>query len=306
MTTVTRLLDALRPERYSLSLDVMLTAFRFEATELIHFTLPRGTTKLTFHATGFKIKDSMLDREHRPVSVVMDEAAQTVTFTFADKLVRGAHALEIEFEGDINESLHGFYRSSYDHDGNKAWLATTQFEAVHAREAFVCIDEPAAKAVFEISITVDEGLSVITNTDPIRELTLESGRARYDFAPTPKMSTYLVAYLIGQFESIETKTAEGVTVRAYATPGKTAQLEFALDVASRTLSFFTDYFGVPYPLSKLDMIAVPDFAAGAMENWGAVTYRETALLLDADKCQLVQPPACGGSCRPRAGPSMVW
>jgi len=219
------------------------------------------------------------------VGVTLNVDDQTVTFAFADEVPAGDHELELKFAGVLGDNLHGFYRSGYKHKGEERWIATTQFEAVHAREGFVCIDEPAAKAVFEVSLTVPSELTAVANTDVLKE---ESAGARktVTFTPTPKMSTYLVAYVVGDFERVERQTPEGVMVGVLATPGQTEQLEFALDTAVRTLSFFNEYFGIPYPLPKLDMLALPDFAAGAMENWGLVTYRETALLLDPAQTSL--------------------
>ncbi len=280
MAKVARLYDRIQPSRYEVSLDINLGGFSYTASQRIVFQLKRPSKTLVFHAVGLRITQATLEDDREAAKTSLDPERQTITFSFVDAVPAGKHTLEFEMAGTINESLHGFYRSSYDEGGQEMWLAVTQFEAVHAREAMVCIDEPAAKAIFELSLTVDEHLTAIANTNVIRELTLQSGRHRYDFAPTPKMSTYLVAFMVGQFESIQRKTPEGVTVRAYTTPGKGKHLEYALDVACRTLSYFHDYFGIPYPLPKLDMVAVPDFASGAMENWGLVTYRETALLLD--------------------------
>ncbi|MDB5178767.1 MAG: hypothetical protein JWN01_710 [Patescibacteria group bacterium] len=285
MAKVARLLEQIIPQKYHLDLDVNMRAFTFETKEAIDFELKEPSRSLTFHAQGLDISQAALETGAK-AEVAVDAEAQTVTFEFEDEVPAGNHTLSLVVAGSIHEELHGFYRSNYERDGKEQWLVTTQFEATHAREAFVCIDEPSAKAVFELSLTVPDTLTVISNTNDTGEEPARSGHKRVRFAPTPKMSTYLVAFLIGEFEHVEAQTPEGVTVRAYATPGQTGQLAFALDTAVRTLSFFNEYFGIPYPLPKLDMIAVPDFAAGAMENWGAVTYRETALLLDPAKTSL--------------------
>jgi puromycin-sensitive aminopeptidase len=286
MAAVTRLLDQLIPDAYHLSLDVDMTGFRFTAEETIEFTVRQATTELVFHGVELEVSNAQLDTKIPAASIDYSTEDQTVTLRFAQTITSGRHELKLTVAGQINDSLHGFYRSSYQHNGQEHWLATTQLEAIHAREAFICIDEPAAKAVFNISLTVPQELTAISNAAIVREHKLEHGRKRVEFAPTPRMSTYLVAYLVGEFEYIEGKTPEDITVRIYATPGKKHQLDFALETAIRTLSYYTDYFGIAYPLSKLDMIAVPDFAAGAMENWGAVTYRETALLFDPAKTSL--------------------
>ena len=280
MTNVTRLLETITPLTYKLVINPNLEQFTFTITEEIEFELAAATHELTFHAINLEITVATLDGAQAAASINPHAKAETTTFKFADKLAAGPHTLRLQLHGIISDSLHGFYRSRYVNRGAERWLGVTQFEAVHAREAFVCIDEPAAKAVFRISLVINNELTAITNTDVSAETALGDGRKRIDFAPTPKMSTYLVAFLVGDFEYRETTTTDGVKIRVYATPGKADQLEYALDVASKTLSFYGDYFDIAYPLPKLDMIAVPDFASGAMENWGAVTYRETDLLVD--------------------------
>ncbi len=289
MAKVARLIDAIIPERYELEIDVDMQVFDYTVLQKIDFELVAPTKKLVFHAVRMRVSHGRLDDEITAKDTEVNEADEKVTLRFDDEIPAGRQTLSLKATGKLNESLRGFYRSTYtDTTGDKPVeksIATTQFEAVHAREAFVCIDEPSAKAVFEIKLIVPKALTAISNTNPTSE-TVEDDRKTVTFAPTPKMSTYLVAYIIGEFEYLEKTTPEGVVVRTYATPGNTYQLEFALDIAVRTLSFYTEYFDIPYPLPKLDMIAVPDFAAGAMENWGAVTYRDTALLLDPEKTSL--------------------
>jgi len=280
MTNVTRLLNLVQTLAYRLAIDPNLERFTFTVTEEIDFELASDTRQLIFHSVGLDIHIATIDSTQAAKAISYDLKAETVTFSFAGKLEVGSHTLRLQCQGMIGASLHGFYRSNYQYQGTERWLGVTQFEAVHAREAFVCIDEPAAKAVFNLSLILNHELTAISNSNVKAETDLGSGRKRIDFAPTPKMSTYLVAFLIGDFEYLESVTPEGVTIRAYATPGKAAQLEFALDVAAKTLSFYGDYFDIAYPLPKLDMIAVPDFASSAMENWGAVTYRETDLMVD--------------------------
>lgn len=286
MAKVARLLEKIVPQRYQLNLDIDMDRFKFRALEEIRFELKQPAKELTFHAVGLEITLASLESNHKATDINMDAEDQTVTLVFAEEVAAGVHTLSLAFNGQIAETLHGFYRSKYEHNGQEQWLGTTQFEAVHAREAFVCIDEPSAKAEFEISLTVPDRLTAISNTNVVSEQPEGEGRKKVQFAVTPKMSTYLVVWLVGEFEYSETETAEGVTVRVYATPGKSGQLAFALEAGAKTLSFFNEYFGIPYPLPKLDMVAVPDFAAGAMENWGAVTYRETALLLDPAQTSL--------------------
>ncbi len=285
MRPAQRLVDNIRPEFYQLSITPDMESFTFDGQETIAFDLLKSARDLTFHVVGLEISSVRLDSGHAG-TVAFSEADQTVTFGFEQAIEAGQHTLELTFSGQINDSLHGFYRSQYDHNGETKWLALTQFEAVHAREAFVCIDEPSAKAVFELSLTIPKALTAISNTQIESEKPAGAGRKTVTFAPSPKMSTYLVAYLVGEFEYKERQTSAGTVVRIYATPGKRDQFGFALDTAVRMLEDFTEYFGIAYPLVKLDMIAVPDFGAAAMENWGAIIYRETDLLLDETKTSL--------------------
>ncbi len=281
-----RLLATVQPAHYDLNIDVFLDSFTYSVTERVTFTLTSATSELVFHGVGLDVTSAVADGTNPAVSITVHEADQTLTFAFDIGLASGSHTMDISLTGSIEDNLHGFYRSSYTRDGVKTYLASTQFEAVHAREAFVCIDEPAAKAVFDISITADSAYTVLANTNEVSSSSAGTSRIKHTFGATPVMSTYLVAFTIGELEAVSAKTQHGVVVNAYGTPGKAAQLGFALDVAVRSLDFFEDYFAIPYPLPKLDMVAIPDFASGAMENWGLVTYRETALLLDPANASL--------------------
>jgi puromycin-sensitive aminopeptidase len=286
MAKVARLLERIVPERYQLSLDVDMEKQRFRGLEEIKFELDQASHELVFHAVGLDVTIAKLDEDTKAGGIHVNAEDQTVTFEFAHKVSAGAHTLSVSFTGHIQDSLHGFYRSTYTHDGHAKSLAITQFEAVHAREAFVCVDEPSAKAVFEVSLTVPDALTALSNTNITSEQPAGSGLKRVQFAPSPKMSTYLLAWVVGELEYVEATTKDAVEVRVYAVPGNSHQVAFPLETGVRTLEFYNEYFGIPYPLPKLDMIAVPDFAAGAMENWGLVTYRETALLLDPAKTSL--------------------
>jgi puromycin-sensitive aminopeptidase len=290
MAKVARLLEQIVPQTYRLQFDIDMDGFAFTGRETVEFELRAPSRELVFHATGLKVETATLAPSRQKARITLDPEAQTVTFGFDEEVPAGTHALAVTFAGEIQESLHGFYRSSYTNNGQEKWLATTQFESIHAREAFVCIDEPAAKAVFEMSLTVPDNLTALANTNVVSEEPADaagqSGRKTVHFAPTPKMSTYLVAFIVGELEYLEGTTEEGVAIRIYATPGREGQLAFALETSVRALEFYNGYFGIPYPLPKLDMVALPDFAAGAMENWGLVTYREVALLLDPAKTSL--------------------
>ena len=184
------------------------------------------------------------------------------------------------FTGTLNDKLRGFYRSTYTDDaGETHTIATTQFESVDARRAFPCWDEPDRKAVFEVTLTIDRDVDAFSNS-PIVDVRRVGDKNVVRFSPTMKMSTYLVAFIVGQLETTETVDVDGVPLRVVFTPGKRKLADFALAIGAFSLRFFTEYFDIPYPGEKVDLVAIPDFAAGAMENLGCITFRDTALLID--------------------------
>ncbi len=191
------------------------------------------------------------------------------------------HQLRMRFTGILNDQLHGFYRSTFTTDeGAKRVIAVTQFEATDARRAFPCWDEPDFKATFAITLVVDEDLLALSNGAIVSEEPVPGGRRKVTFAETMPMSTYVVAMVVGPFELTSPVTVDGVDLRVAAVPGKAHLTGFAVEAGSHALRFFSRYFEIPYPAGKIDHLAVPDFAFGAMENLGCVTYRETALLAD--------------------------
>ncbi|HEY4526761.1 MAG TPA: M1 family metallopeptidase [Candidatus Paceibacterota bacterium] len=273
------------PTRYEISLTPDLEAFVFEGEETIHLTLKKPAKTVTLHSTELEIESAeILTKSDTIVAqkISYDEKAETATFTFKKNVPTGMVRLKLVFRGILNDRMHGFYRSSFEHEGKARHMATTQFESTDARRAFPCFDEPAMKAVFEVSLKVPSEKTAISNTMPIAIEEHAGGYKIHSFAPSPLMSTYLLAFIVGDFEHIEKKSKDGVLVRVFTTPGKKHQAEFALDAAAKIVSFFNRYFDIPYPMPALDLIAIPDFAAGAMENWGAITYRESALLVDAE------------------------
>lgn len=263
------------PERYEIFIKPDLDGFTFDGEETITLKLTKPCNEITLHSAELKIYCGS-------AKITYNKKAETATLIFPKAISSGKHQLKLKFVGILNDKLRGFYRSKYTVDGLDKYLATTQFESTDARRAFPCFDEPAQKAIFDVTLMIPGGMSAISNTVESVVDEHESGYKIVKFAPTPKMSTYLLAFIIGDFEWVEKKSEHGVLVRVFTTPGKKIQAKFALDVASRCLDFFDDYFDIPYPLPSMDLIAIPDFAAGAMENWGAVTYRETALLIDPE------------------------
>lgn len=275
----------IKPERYQLTIKPNLDGFIFEGSETIFLSLEKTTSEITLHAKDLKITEvefKVESRKFKAGSIKYNVKAETVTFTFAKKLPKGKGELSLSFTGVLNDKMRGFYRSRYNHGGREKHMATTQFEATDARMAFPCFDEPAHKAIFDVTLLVPSELTAISNTIETEVKEHAGGYKVVKFAPTPKMSTYLLAFIVGDFEFVEAKTKDGVLVRVFVTPGKKHQAKFALDTSVKILEFYNKYFDIPYPLPVLDLIAIPDFSHGAMENWGAVTYRESALLVDPE------------------------
>lgn len=267
------------PLHYRLTMQPDLKMFVFTGEEEILLSIKNPTKSITLHADEIDVTRALFN-DSLEGEIEHDDVSETVTIRFAKPLPIGEGRLHLDFTGIHNDMLKGFYRSKYYVDGQEHYMAVTQFEATDARRAFPCFDEPARKATFTVTLIIPEDHTAISNTVEIESQLLGNGLKSVTFAETPIMSTYLLAMIVGKFEYVEKKTKEGVTVRVFVTPGKKNQAKFALDCGEKILSFFTDYFGIDYPLPVLDMIAIPDFAAGAMENWGAITYRETALLID--------------------------
>ncbi len=280
-----RLFPTIIPSYYTLALKPDLTKFTVEGQEQVTFTTTDTTNTLVFHAYQLQVTKAVLhgeNREYTPKEITYDKAEKTVTFVFTEEVPAGEKTLDLKFGGMLSEKAKGFYRSQYEVNGQTKYMAVTQFEEIGARQAFVCIDDPSAKAIFAITLIVDKKLTAVSNTKEVKEEVIESGWKKIAFEPTPKMSTYILAFVVGELE-YEEVISEGVRIRAYVTEGKKQLTRFSLDVAAEVLSFFNDYFAIAYPLTKLDLLAIPDFDAGAMENWGAITFRESILLIDEKK-----------------------
>lgn len=278
-----------KPERYEISVKPDLKKFTFTGEETIFMSVEKPDNVLKLHSKEIEVDfaEYVAGKKSYWPKISYDLDSETVIFKFKEKLPKGKGDLYLKFRGVLNDKLHGFYRSEYEHEGKKQFLATTQFESTFARQAFPCFDEPAVKAIFDVTIMVPKGLTAISNTLPVKEWQHNPKYQAVKFAPTPKMSTYLLAFIVGNFEYIQGKTKNGVLVRVFATPGKKKQSDFALRTAIKCLEYYEKYFDIKYPLPVIDLIAIPDFAAGAMENWGAVTYRESALLIDPDHSSIV-------------------
>ncbi len=282
-----RLPRTVTPQRYELELSPDLAHATFSGEARIAIDVAEPTSEIVFNAVELEIDHAACEPEGdgEPVagSVHLDPATERASVALASTLEPGKHRLHLRFRGILNDKLAGFYRSTFrSDDGTEAVIATTQMEATDARRAFPCWDEPDLKAVFAITLVIDDDLVGISNGEVISELPDEhhAGKKVIRFADTMPMSTYLVAFVVGPLETTEPVDVDGTPLRVVHVPGRGHLTEFALEAGAHALRFFADYFDLPYPAGKLDLIALPDFAFGAMENVGAVTFRETALLVD--------------------------
>lgn len=276
MTTVSRLIDFFVPEHYDLQLTIDGSNRKFNGTVTITGNATADNQAIKLHAKDLTITAAKIDdtaASYEPGD--NDELSLT-----AETIASGAHTITVSFTGTITDQMHGLYPCYYEHDGQKKELFATQFESHHAREVFPCIDEPSAKATFTVTLTNPVGDTVLGNM-PIKTQDTQDDKQITTFDTTPRMSTYLLAFVIGDLHKKSATTKDGVEVNVWATPAQpAASLDFALDIAVRAIEFYNQYFDTPYPLPKSDHVALPDFTVGAMENWGLITYRETALLAD--------------------------
>jgi aminopeptidase N len=288
-STEFRLPTAVAPRAYRLALEPDLDALTFKGEVAIDLDVKSSTREIVLHSANLQVASAKIGSD--ALEIRPDPAKERVALVASKPLPAGKASVTIAFSGKLSEEMRGFYRSTYARpDGSKGVLATTQFEATSARRCFPCFDEPALKAVFEVTMTVPKGRQVVSNMPSVGEEALGDGRRRVKFAPSPIMSTYLLAFAVGEFDSIEGKTEDGMPVRVFTTPGRAELGRFALETAIRGLKFFGDYYGIPYnkALPKLDLLAIPDFEYGAMENWGAVTFRETAIFVDPKRSSIPQ------------------
>ncbi|MEZ5321849.1 MAG: M1 family metallopeptidase [Microthrixaceae bacterium] len=270
------------PSRYELVVDASLDDERFRGSVTIDARVVQPVDTIVCNAKGLTIDSVTLDSRGvtTAATVRYDHDAELLYIDPATPLSPSDIRIQLEYHGTYGEGLVGFYTSDYHHDGSDRRIGVTQFEAPYARMAFPCWDEPEFKAVFQISVVCDAGLAAVSNGAERSRTTLADGRVLVDFAPTMSMSTYLVAWVIGDLEASETVVARGIDIRVLHRPGHGNLAAFALEVAAHSIEWFEDYYGIAYPGDKLDLIAIPDFAFGAMENLGCVTFRESILLVD--------------------------
>lgn len=267
------------PLNYKLTFEPDLKKFTFDGLESISINCKKSVNIITMNCAELKIKSCIVKSGQKIIESTpkINEKKEELQIKLGEK-IRGLCTVDLEFEGILNDRLLGFYRSKYQQNGKTKYLATTQFEAADARRAFPCWDEPEAKATFEISIITDNKFTAISNM-PIKTKKKTGNKTTYNFQKTPLVSTYLIYLGVGEFEYLTGKAGK-IQIRVVTTKGNTSRGKFSLELGKKLLTSYEKYFGIKFPLPKLDLIAVPDFAAGAMENWGAITFRETILLYD--------------------------
>ncbi len=286
---VKRLFAQFQPTKYDLELNLDEQALTFHGAVLVDgHKSGRPSQRLTLHQNGLKITKAELTYHGKKSTQVIEierinnhNSFHEVRLHAKQMLYPGRYIIKLEFAGKITPQMHGLYPCYFTHKGKEKKLLATQFESHHAREVFPCIDEPEAKATFDLTLTHTLGDQVLANTPVLSQYT-KGNRKTTTFETTPIMSTYLLAFVAGDIHGVSTKTSDGIVVNTWGTVAQPkSSLEFANKEAERVLEFFADYFQTSFPLKKLDQIALPDFESGAMENWGLVTYREIALLTDA-------------------------
>lgn len=289
-----RLPNSVRPTKYTLSFEPDIDKATFDGSETIFLTIEKSTKRIILNSKDIVVSNASIassgtgGKKDKPqgewteATIKSEPETERVLLDFPRNITPGNHELQIKFKGTLNNDLCGFYRCSFkDKAGKTHWMASTQMEPTDARRMFPCFDEPAFKASYKITVAIDPSLVAISNA-PVKFENMDRRRNKkmVTFAETPIMSTYLVALIIGPLESTPVSEVAGIPVRVWTTTGRSHLARYGKEVAVKLLPYFIKYFGTPYPGAKLDLIAIPDFSAGAMENLGAITFRETALLVD--------------------------
>lgn len=278
------------PLHYDLFVHPNLTSLDFVASEKIEVLVRDTTQFIILHSHGLEIMNATLQSEEdlrykksgEKLTVLSYPAHQQIALLVPEKLMADLrYSVAIDFQAKLADGFEGFYKSTYRTLGGETrTIAVTDFEPTHARMAFPCFDEPLFKANFSIKIRRESRHIALSNMPKVKTIEREGGLLEDHFETTVKMSTYLVAYIVCDFASVSGTASSGVKVSIYASPDKWSQTHYALEASLKLLDFYENYFNIHYPLPKLDLVAIPDFESGAMENWGLVTYRETSLLFD--------------------------
>ncbi|KAK1807888.1 Aminopeptidase 2 mitochondrial [Friedmanniomyces endolithicus] len=280
-----------KPTHYDLTLEPNLETFKYNGTVTVDLDVKEDTKSISLNTYEIDIQETKITSGENVISsspkLSYNEDAQATKIDFEQTIPAGSKAkLFLKFTGTLNDSMAGFYRSSYkDANGNEKWMATSQMEPTDARRAFPCFDEPALKAEFTVTLIADHKMTCLSNMDVASEKDVDSQltgskRKAVTFNKSPLMSTYLLAFIVGELKVHEDRSCR-IPVRVYMTPDKDLDHgKFSAELGARTLEFYEKEFDSEFPLPKMDMVAIPDFSAGAMENWGLITYRVVDLLLD--------------------------
>lgn len=285
---VRRLFEQFAPENYTLDLTLDSNKMVFSgAIKIIGKKVGRPTKRITLHQKNLKILTAKITKhakssvqEIEVIRVNSHEGYDEVRLHTKEIIYPGLYTIEIIYDGVITKPMNGLYPCFFDDKGGKKKLLATQFESHHAREVFPCVDEPEAKATFDLTLVTPKDEAVLSNTPIKHQVPQGHSLQKTTFETTPVMSTYLLAFVVGELVYKEGKTSDGVIVRCYGVPDKIDQLDFSVDVTIKCLEFYNKYFKLDYPLTKCDLVALPDFASGAMENWGLITFREQCMLVE--------------------------
>ena len=277
-----RLPENVLPNSYSIELEPSEDMNSYTGKMEIKASITKTTKEIILHSKDLEIKSATICVGTQCLLPIIEknEKLETISLKNMKPIPKGEIEIHIEFKGKINDSLSGIYKSKYQVGEKTGQIITTQCEAPYARRIFPCFDEPDKKAIFNISVKIKKDLVAISNM-PIKSESVENNIKKVEFKTTPRMPSYLFYLGIGQFEYIE-DSYKNTKIRVITTPGKKEKGRFALDLAKKYLEYFEKYSEIQYPLEKLDLLAIPDFAAGAMENWGAMTFREMILLVDKE------------------------
>ena len=276
------------PRHYTITIEPDLESSTFKGSQVVDVDVNEPVDVILLNALDLAITRAELVEpatgQRRTASVTSQAGHERVALTLDAAADPGMWELHVEWTGELNDQLHGFYRSTYTlEDGQKKVLATTQFESTHARRALPCWDEPDLKATFGVTLVVDEHLTAISNQPEVSREPMGDGRVSVVFQDTMIMPVYLLTFIVGELETTEPVNVDGTPLRIVHRPGQGRLTSFAIEAGTHGLRYFSDYYGIPYPGDKLDMIAIPDFAWGAMENLGAITYRDSDLLVDPER-----------------------
>ncbi|MGC1453226.1 MAG: M1 family metallopeptidase [Candidatus Sulfotelmatobacter sp.] len=278
LATAQRLPEVARPENYKLTFTPNLDQARFEGDETIAIRVLKTTSEITLNAVDIDFHEVTITSggATQKATVRPEQDKEMVVLAVEKPLAAGPATVHITYTGILNDEMRGLYLGK-DDKGRK--YAASQFEATDARRAFPSFDEPDYKATFDITAVADKDQVAISNYKVVSDTPRPGGKHTVKFATTAKMSSYLAALVVGHFEYVE-GSVDGIPIRVYSTPGKKEMGKFALEAAEYVVGYFDKYFGIKYPYGKLDLIGLPDFSAGAMENVGCITYREAYLLTD--------------------------